>query len=227
MPLLDLRRAPRRGSRLRPRRPAPLPQLPLAVDCSRAGSSSPTARCQGSVGPVVSEHQDAGTTSSEPAVPRTPSGGSTTACRRRAHRAQGAASVFPEHWSFLLGEVALYAFAVPDPERHVPRALLLARHREPTRSTAALSAKLVGVKVTPAYRSALRPVLDRPGRSAHAPGAPLGGSDVFVAAMVLHLLRVFFTGAFRRRASSPGCSASSCSAPASSRASRATRCPTT
>ena len=38
---------------------------------------------------------------------------------------------------------------------------------------------------------------DRQGRPADPPDAPLGG-DVFLAAIVLHLLRIFFTGAYRK-----------------------------
>jgi ubiquinol-cytochrome c reductase cytochrome b subunit len=104
--------------------------------------------------------------------------------------------VFPEHWSFLLGEVALYSFLflvlsgtflalffTPDIASHEI-------YRGPFR-------ELAGMEVTPAYRSALELSSTVPGgllmRQAHHWAA-----DVFVAAMVMHLLRVFFTGAFRR-----------------------------
>jgi ubiquinol-cytochrome c reductase cytochrome b subunit len=104
--------------------------------------------------------------------------------------------VFPEHWSFLLGEVALYAFVflvlsgtflalffAPDISTHEV-------YRGPFR-------ELLGTTVTPAYRSSLELSSTVPGgllmRQAHHWAA-----DVFIAAMVLHLLRVFFTGAFRK-----------------------------
>ena len=38
--------------------------------------------------------------------------------------------VFPDHWSFLLGEVALYAFIVLVGDRHLPGALLRAEPGE-------------------------------------------------------------------------------------------------
>jgi quinol---cytochrome-c reductase cytochrome b subunit len=103
--------------------------------------------------------------------------------------------VFPEHWSFLLGEVALYSFVFlllsgtflafffsPDIASHEI-------YRGPIR-------ELIGSEVTPAYRSVLELSSTVPGgllmRQAHHWAA-----DVFIAAMVMHLLRVFFTGAFR------------------------------
>jgi quinol---cytochrome-c reductase cytochrome b subunit len=103
--------------------------------------------------------------------------------------------LFPDHWSFLLGEVALYTFVV----------LLL-----------------TGTYLAFFYRNSVTPV------TYHGPYVPLQGqrmseayrsvldisttvkagllirqthhwaADVFIAAITLHLLRVFFTGAYRK-----------------------------
>jgi ubiquinol-cytochrome c reductase cytochrome b subunit len=103
--------------------------------------------------------------------------------------------VFPEHWSFLLGEVALYAFVFL-----VLSGTFLALFFSPDISSHEIYrgpiGELAGAQVTPAYRSALALSSTVPAgllmRQAHHWAA-----DVFVAAMIMHLLRVFFTGAFR------------------------------
>jgi ubiquinol-cytochrome c reductase cytochrome b subunit len=104
--------------------------------------------------------------------------------------------VFPDHWSFLLGEIALYAFVVL-----VATGVYLALFFSPdVAGTAPYHgpfAALQGADVTPAYRSTLELSSTVPGglmvRQTHHWAAL-----VFVAAMIVHLLRVFFTGAFRR-----------------------------
>jgi ubiquinol-cytochrome c reductase cytochrome b subunit len=103
--------------------------------------------------------------------------------------------VFPDHWSFLVGELALYCFTILvltgtyltfffDPSQHE---VVYRGSYEP----------LQGVHMTEAYRSALDLSFDvRAGlvmRQVHHWAALL-----FVAAIVVHLARVFFTGAFRR-----------------------------
>jgi ubiquinol-cytochrome c reductase cytochrome b subunit len=103
--------------------------------------------------------------------------------------------VFPDHWSFMLGEIALYAFVFL-----VLSGTYLALYFEP--STGQLRydgsyAPLVGHPVSAAFRSALDLSLNVPAglvlRQAHHWAALL-----FVAAIVLHLMRIFFTGAFRK-----------------------------
>jgi ubiquinol-cytochrome c reductase cytochrome b subunit len=104
--------------------------------------------------------------------------------------------VFPEHWSFLLGEVALYAFVFL-----ILSGTYLALFFTPDIGThAAYSGsfqELTGFSVTPAYDSALRLSSTVPAglliRQAHHWAAL-----VFVVAMVAHLARTFFTGAFRK-----------------------------
>jgi ubiquinol-cytochrome c reductase cytochrome b subunit len=103
--------------------------------------------------------------------------------------------VFPDHWSFLLGEVALYAFIVL-----VATGTFLAFFFEPSLATLRYSgpyAPLQGHVVSEAYNSTLAISLEVPAglliRQTHHWAA-----DVFVVAIVLHLVRVFFTGAFRK-----------------------------
>jgi quinol---cytochrome-c reductase cytochrome b subunit len=103
--------------------------------------------------------------------------------------------LFPDHWSFLLGEVALYCFVVL-----VVTGVYLTFFFEPSTATTVYHGSyepLRGVEMTDAYRS----VVDisfkvKAGlliRQTHHWAA-----DVFVVAIVLHLLRVFFTGAYRK-----------------------------
>jgi ubiquinol-cytochrome c reductase cytochrome b subunit len=103
--------------------------------------------------------------------------------------------VFPDHWSFLLGEVALYCFVVL-----VLTGTYLALFFSPSQATVDYSgsyAPLRGVEMSEAYNSAIRLSFDvRAGlvmRQIHHWAALL-----FVAALTAHLARIFFTGAFRR-----------------------------
>jgi ubiquinol-cytochrome c reductase cytochrome b subunit len=103
--------------------------------------------------------------------------------------------LFPDHWSFLLGEVALYAFIVL-----VATGTYLALFFEDSRAKVVYHgayAPLQGQEMSHAYRS----VVDisttvKAGlliRQTHHWAA-----NVFIAAIVLHMLRVFFTGAYRK-----------------------------
>jgi ubiquinol-cytochrome c reductase cytochrome b subunit len=103
--------------------------------------------------------------------------------------------LFPDHWSFLLGEVALYSFVVL-----VGTGIYLTLFFDPSTATTHYHGEyrpLRGFEMTQAYRS----VMDisfkvKAGlliRQTHHWAA-----DVFVVAIVLHLLRIFFTGAFRK-----------------------------
>jgi ubiquinol-cytochrome c reductase cytochrome b subunit len=103
--------------------------------------------------------------------------------------------LFPDHWSFLLGEVALYSFIVL-----VATGTFLALFFEPSLSDTVYRGSyepLQGATMSHAYKSAVDLSFDvRAGllmRQTHHWAA-----DVFVAAIVTHLLRVFFTGAFRK-----------------------------
>jgi ubiquinol-cytochrome c reductase cytochrome b subunit len=108
---------------------------------------------------------------------------------------KGLRYLFPDHWSFLLGEVALYAFIVL-----VATGVYLTLFFEPSLAETTYQgtyAPLHGLAMSEAYRSAVDLSFDVPAgllmRQTHHWGA-----NVFVAAIVLHVVRVFFTGAFRK-----------------------------
>ncbi|MGH2693683.1 MAG: cytochrome bc1 complex cytochrome b subunit [Actinomycetota bacterium] len=103
--------------------------------------------------------------------------------------------VFPDHWSFMLGEIALYCFVVL-----VLTGVFLSLFFDASVSETVYEgsyAPLDGVEVSDAYNSVMRLSFDvRAGlvmRQIHHWAAL-----VFVASIVAHLCRIFFTGAFRR-----------------------------
>jgi quinol---cytochrome-c reductase cytochrome b subunit len=103
--------------------------------------------------------------------------------------------VFPDHWSFMLGEIALYSFLVL-----LLTGVYLSLFFHPGSETAVYEgsyAPLQGVPMSEAYESVLNISFDvQTGllmRQIHHWAAV-----VFVAAIAIHLARVFFTGAFRR-----------------------------
>lgn len=103
--------------------------------------------------------------------------------------------VFPDHWSFLIGEIALWSFVVL-----LATGTWLTFFFEPSLEEVVYEgsyAPLHGLEMTKAYASSLDISFDvRAGlvmRQVHHWAAL-----VFVAAIVVHLCRVFFTGAFRR-----------------------------
>jgi ubiquinol-cytochrome c reductase cytochrome b subunit len=103
--------------------------------------------------------------------------------------------VFPDHWSFMLGEIALYCFTVL-----VLTGVYLTFFFVPSDKSVVYHgsyAPLRGVRMSQAYESTIRLSFDvRAGlvmRQIHHWAALL-----FIAAIVLHLCRVFFTGSFRR-----------------------------
>lgn len=102
---------------------------------------------------------------------------------------------FPDHWSFLLGEIALYSLLVL-----VLTGVFLSFFFHPGMSELTYTgsyAPLHGVRTSQAYASVLHISFDIRGglllRQIHHWAAL-----VFVAAIGVHLLRIFFTGAFRR-----------------------------
>ncbi len=103
--------------------------------------------------------------------------------------------VFPDHWSFLLGEVALYCFIL----LVVTGVYLTLFFDDSTAQTVYHGPykPLDGATMSLAYASVLHLSFQvKAGllmRQTHHWAA-----NVFVAAIVLHLLRVFFTGAFRK-----------------------------
>ncbi|HEY3772448.1 MAG TPA: cytochrome b N-terminal domain-containing protein [Solirubrobacteraceae bacterium] len=103
--------------------------------------------------------------------------------------------LFPDHWSFLLGEVAVYCFMVL-----IATGTYLALFYHPDTAKTIYHgsyAPLQGHEMSDAYYSVLNLSLQTQAgllmRQTHHWAA-----DVFVAVIVIHLMRVFFTGAFRK-----------------------------
>src|SRR6476469_4149640 len=103
--------------------------------------------------------------------------------------------VFPDHWSFMLGEIALWSFIVL-----LLTGVFLTLWFRPSMVEVVYDgsyAQLRGIKMSEAYASSLNLSFDVRGgllmRQMHHWAAM-----VFIAAMMVHLLRVFFTGAFRK-----------------------------
>ncbi|MEZ5185835.1 MAG: ubiquinol-cytochrome c reductase cytochrome b subunit [Candidatus Nanopelagicales bacterium] len=105
------------------------------------------------------------------------------------------AKVFPEHWSFMLGEIALYSFIVV-----MLSGVYLTLFFKPSMIEIAYNGSYVplkGVEMSEAYASTLNISFDIRGgllmRQIHHWAALF-----FIAAISVHLCRVFFTGAFRK-----------------------------
>jgi ubiquinol-cytochrome c reductase cytochrome b subunit len=103
--------------------------------------------------------------------------------------------VYPDHWSFLLGEIALYSFIVLLLSGTYLTFFFDASMREVVYEGS--YAPLRGVEMSAAYDSTLNLSFDVRGglfmRQVHHWSALL-----FVASIIVHLFRIFFTGAFRR-----------------------------
>jgi ubiquinol-cytochrome c reductase cytochrome b subunit len=103
--------------------------------------------------------------------------------------------VFPTHWSFLLGEIALYSFIIL-----ILSGTYLALYFDPSMADTVYNGSyqpLRGVTMSRAYETALNITFEVRGglfiRQVHHWAALL-----FAASMILHLFRIFFTGAFRK-----------------------------
>jgi ubiquinol-cytochrome c reductase cytochrome b subunit len=108
---------------------------------------------------------------------------------------KGLRKIFPDHWSFLLGEVALFCFLIL-----IATGVFLTLFYRPDATPVVYQGPyepLKGREMSAAYESVLRLSFEvRAGlvmRQIHHWSAL-----VFVAAIALHTCRVFFTGAFRR-----------------------------
>jgi ubiquinol-cytochrome c reductase cytochrome b subunit len=103
--------------------------------------------------------------------------------------------VFPDHWSFMLGEIALYSFIVV-----LLTGVFLTLFFKPSMIEVIYDGSYVplkGIKMSEAYASSLDISFDIRGglllRQMHHWAAL-----IFIAAMAVHMFRVFFTGAFRK-----------------------------
>ncbi len=139
--------------------------------------------------------------SGEPAVGSTPSkaGAAATWADDRLGLAtlmrKNLRKVFPDHWSFMLGEIALWSFVVL-----LLTGVFLTFWFNPSMSESVYQGsytQLRGVPMSDAYASTLHISFDIRGgllmRQMHHWAAM-----IFIAAMLVHMMRVFATGAFRK-----------------------------
>src|SRR4029077_9122082 len=103
--------------------------------------------------------------------------------------------IFPDHWSFLLGEIALYSFVIL-----LLTGTFLTLFFQPSMTDVVYHGSytpLDNVHMSEAYASTLRISFDIRGgllmRQIHHWAALL-----FMAAIMVHMLRIFFTGAYRK-----------------------------
>ncbi|MGO8886307.1 MAG: cytochrome b N-terminal domain-containing protein, partial [Streptosporangiaceae bacterium] len=103
--------------------------------------------------------------------------------------------IFPDHWSFLLGEIALYSFIIL-----LLTGTFLTLWFQPSMTSVVYHGSythLDGVRMSEAYASTLNISFDVRGgllmRQIHHWAA-----DLFVAAIMAHMIRIFFTGAYRK-----------------------------
>jgi ubiquinol-cytochrome c reductase cytochrome b subunit len=103
--------------------------------------------------------------------------------------------VFPDHWTFMFGEIALYSFITL-----ILTGLFLTLFFVPSTADTTYHGTyepLAGTEISAAFASTVSLSFDvRAGllfRQAHHWSAL-----IFIAAIVMHLLRIFFTGAYRR-----------------------------
>ncbi|MEU7769675.1 ubiquinol-cytochrome c reductase cytochrome b subunit, partial [Nocardia sp. NPDC049190] len=103
--------------------------------------------------------------------------------------------VFPTHWSFLLGEIALYSFIIL-----LLSGVYLTLFFDPSMTEVVYNGSyqpLRGVTMSRAYETALNLSFEVRGglfvRQVHHWAALL-----FAASIIVHLFRIFFTGAFRK-----------------------------
>jgi len=103
--------------------------------------------------------------------------------------------VFPDHWSFMLGEIALYSFIVL-----LVTGIFLTLYYVPSSALVTYHGPylpLVGQKISEAYNSSVNLSFTVRGgllmRQMHH-----WACDIFVGSILVHMARVFFTGAFRK-----------------------------
>jgi ubiquinol-cytochrome c reductase cytochrome b subunit len=117
----------------------------------------------------------------------------------RFHGARGLRSffrkVFPDHWTFLLGEIALYSFVIL-----LLTGTFLTLFFQPSMTEVVYHGSyhnLDGVRMSQAYASTLNISFDVRGgllmRQIHHWAA-----DLFMASIVAHMIRHFFTGSYRK-----------------------------
>jgi len=138
-------------------------------------------------------------TPAEFSPPATPGGKAAEYLDQRLGIAKAAKSqlrkIFPDHWSFMLGEIALYSFIIL-----ILTGIFLTLFFTPSMNEVTYNGSytpLDGIKMSEAYASTVNISFDVRGgllmRQVHHWAAL-----IFVMAITVHMLRIFFTGAFRK-----------------------------
>jgi ubiquinol-cytochrome c reductase cytochrome b subunit len=103
--------------------------------------------------------------------------------------------IFPDHWSFMLGEISLYSFIIL-----IATGIFLALYFVPSTTQVIYHgtyAPLRGQRVSEAYQSTVNISFGVRGgllvRQMHHWAA-----DIFTGSIIVHMARIFFTGAFRK-----------------------------
>ncbi|WP_327291524.1 cytochrome bc1 complex cytochrome b subunit [Streptomyces sp. NBC_01198] len=103
--------------------------------------------------------------------------------------------IFPDHWSFMLGEICLYSFTIL-----ILTGVYLTLFFHPSMNEVVYNgpyAPLQGQRMSEAYASTMHISFEVRGglliRQIHHWSAL-----IFIAGMIVHMMRVFFTGAFRK-----------------------------
>jgi ubiquinol-cytochrome c reductase cytochrome b subunit len=103
--------------------------------------------------------------------------------------------IFPDHWSFMLGEISLYSFVVL-----MATGIFLALYFVPSTTQVVYHgtyAPLRGQRMSEAYQSTVNISFAVRGgllvRQMHHWSA-----DIFTGSIIVHMARIFFTGAFRK-----------------------------
>ncbi|WP_299057793.1 cytochrome bc complex cytochrome b subunit [uncultured Nocardioides sp.] len=158
-----------------------------------------TTESNGTGGSVASQVASTNGTKASSAKKGSPVGKAATWADERLGLATAAKKnlrkVFPDHWSFMLGEIALWSFVV----LLVTGVFLTLWYRPSMAEVTYTGAydQMRGLHVSEAFASTLDLSFDVRGgllmRQMHHWAAML-----FIAAMMVHLLRVYFTGAFRK-----------------------------
>ncbi len=189
--------------------PRPLPQLPLGYDSdgnliATAAMTSRSAPASGSA-PHERDRHGNGKASRTKRAARTEMGpyGHVGKLVDELDDRLGVAKggrdlldkIFPDHWSFMLGEIALYSFVVL-----IATGIFLSLYFVPSTNQVIYHGSykpLDGQYVSEAYRSTVSISFDVRGgllmRQMHHWAA-----DIFIGSIIVHMARIFFTGAFRK-----------------------------
>lgn len=168
------------------------------------------------------------TTTTKPSKISAAAAGQAEAMDSRYHLAAGMRrqinKVFPTHWSFMLGEIALYSFVIL-----LISGVFLTLFFDPSMAHVVYQGAyqpLRGVTMSRAYETTLNISFEVRGglfvRQIHHWAALM-----FAASIIVHLARIFFTGASVARVKRTGSSAACCSSWRCSKASSVTPSPTT